>query len=47
MGSHLKDIKLYMLDPFHLDQQAFESITSQYTSSVHDPQHPQKEHLLI
>ena len=33
MGSHWKDIKLYVLDPFHLDQQAFESITSQYTSS--------------
>ena len=25
MGSHWKDIKLYVLDPFHLGQQAFES----------------------
>ena len=46
MGSHWKDIKLYVLDPFHLGQQAFESKTSQHTA-VQDPQHPQKEHLLI
>ena len=46
MGSHWKDIKLYVLDPFHLGQQAFESINKSIYSSS-DPQHPQKEHLLI
>ena len=33
MGSHWKDIKLYVLDPFHLGQQAFESINKSIYSS--------------